>query len=51
LASLTATKRIQDLEARVKALETWKVKCVHAVQEWAKIDEKFMHDLIVLMRS
>ncbi|KAF9728421.1 hypothetical protein PMIN01_11941 [Paraphaeosphaeria minitans] len=50
-ALLTATKKMQDLEARVEALEEGKVKCVKVVQEWAKMNEKFMQDLTALIAS
>ena len=46
-----ATKRMQDLEARVEALEEWKVKWVRTFQKWAKMNEKFMQDLTALMTS
>jgi maltooligosyltrehalose synthase len=51
LAATTATKRIQDLEARVEALEEGKVKWERTFAEWAAMNEKLMQDLRALMTS
>ncbi|KAF2785742.1 hypothetical protein K505DRAFT_368844 [Melanomma pulvis-pyrius CBS 109.77] len=62
LALTTAIKRMQDLEARVEALEEEKVKLVRVFQEWATMDEKaiqerakrnkkFIQDLAALMEG
>jgi exonuclease VII small subunit len=42
---------MQDLEARVEALEEGKVNLVRVFQEWATMNEKFMQDLTALMTS
>jgi hypothetical protein len=42
---------MQDLEARVEALEEGKVKLVRLFQEWATMNEKFMQGFIALMIS
>jgi maltooligosyltrehalose synthase len=44
LALETATKRIQDLEARVEALEEEKLRWVRVFREWAKMDEKAVQE-------
>jgi hypothetical protein len=42
---------MQDLEARVEALEEGKVKWVRIFQEWDTMNERFMQDLTALMTS
>ncbi|KAF2681101.1 hypothetical protein K458DRAFT_392328 [Lentithecium fluviatile CBS 122367] len=50
-ALLTATEKIQDLEARVEALEKWKVNCVQAIQEWVKMAKIFTQYVTAVMEA
>jgi len=46
-----ATEKIQDLEARVEALEEWKMEYVQAIQEGVKMNKIFTECFTTLMKA